>query len=179
MNKKKRNIKKVNDKELFAVIRELILSARQTVVYHVNTIQVITNFEIGRRIVEHEQQGEDRAEYGTALLKELSKKLSKEFGRGFSRSNLEYMRKFYIMYESRMPRISQMLSGKLISNQNKQIPSGNLKRKQTVSAPSQKKEAIVEITLPKGTNIYAKEYKLYLPSKAKLKKKLLEWAKNR
>ena len=62
----------------------------------VDTFQVMTNFEIGRRIVEHEQKGAKRAAYGTELLKELSARLTEEFGRGFSRSNLEYMRKFFL-----------------------------------------------------------------------------------
>lgn len=48
-----------------------------------NTLPVLTNFEIGRRIVEHEQKGEKRAEYGAELIKALSAKLGEEFGRGF------------------------------------------------------------------------------------------------
>jgi queuine/archaeosine tRNA-ribosyltransferase len=61
----------------------------------VNTLQVLTNFEIGRRIVEHEQQGKARAEYGKALLKELSARLTEEFGKGFSVTNLKLMRQFF------------------------------------------------------------------------------------
>ena len=55
--------------ELLHEIRDLIQSARRAVVHSVDLIQVMTNFEIGRRIVEHEQGGEERAEYGKALLK--------------------------------------------------------------------------------------------------------------
>jgi len=51
----------------------------------VDTFQVMTNFEIGRRIVEHEQKGAKRAAYGAELLKEQSARLTEEFGRGFSR----------------------------------------------------------------------------------------------
>ena len=54
---------------LFTELKELILSARKAVVRNVNTIQVITNFEIGRHIVEHEQKGREKAEYGEKLLK--------------------------------------------------------------------------------------------------------------
>jgi hypothetical protein len=117
-----------NDKMLFSEIRELIVSARKAVVRNVDTIQVITNFEIGRRILEHEQQGEERAEYGTALLKDLSKKLSKEFGRGFSERNLEYMRKFYLLYQNRFGKISQMASAKLVDQGKSQTASGKLKK---------------------------------------------------
>ena len=61
-----------------------------------NTLQVRTNFEIGKRIVQHEQRGEERAGYGRQLLKELSANLTGEFGKGFSVSNLQLMRKFFI-----------------------------------------------------------------------------------
>lgn len=109
---------------LIIEIRELILSARQAVVRSVDLIQVLTNFEIGRRIVEHEQMGKERAEYGKALLKSLSAELTSEFGRGFSRSNLEYMRKFFLTYQDRAPRISQMPSGKFPTNEKSQIMPG-------------------------------------------------------
>lgn len=111
---------------LIAEIRDLVRSARQAAVHSVDLIQVLTNFEIGRRIVEHEQQGSERAEYGKALLKELSAELTVEFGRGFSRSNLEYMRKFYLTYQDRASRISQMSSGKFPIDQKSQMPSGKL-----------------------------------------------------
>ena len=80
---------------LLPQIRELIDSARHTVARSVNTLQVITNYEIGRLIVEHEQEGAERAAYGTALLKELASSLTTEFGRGFSVTNLKLMRQFY------------------------------------------------------------------------------------
>lgn len=61
-----------------------------------------TNFEIGRRIVEHEQKGEQRAGYGQELLKALCARLTAEFGQGFSVSNLQLMRKFFIEYKFRI-----------------------------------------------------------------------------
>lgn len=69
-------------------IRELIRSARATVARGVDLVQVHTSFEIGRRIVEQEQQGKGRAAYGKEVVKELSKRLTAEFGKGFSASNL-------------------------------------------------------------------------------------------
>ena len=77
-----------------AETRGLIQSARRCVASVVDTFQVLTNFEIGRRIVEHEQKGENRAAYGAELLKELSSRLTQEFGRGFSVVNLSNMRRF-------------------------------------------------------------------------------------
>jgi len=67
----------------------------------------------------------DRAEYGTNLLNELSAKLSAEFGNGFSRTNLEYMRRFYLAYPDRLPAISQTLSG--ISGTRSALKSGQKK----------------------------------------------------
>lgn len=66
-------------------IRELLKTARQRVAVQVNTELLSTYWNIGRIIVEHEQQSKDRAEYGKQLLKELSKALTNEFGKGFSR----------------------------------------------------------------------------------------------
>lgn len=97
---------------LLADIRGLILAARRAVVRSVDTLQVLTSFEIGRRIVEHTQRGSARAEYGKQVLKELAERLTAEFRRGFSRANLEYMRKFYLAYRDRLAEKSQMPSGK-------------------------------------------------------------------
>jgi hypothetical protein len=73
----------------------------------------MTNFEIGRRIVEHEQKGAKRAAYGTELLKELSARLTGEFGSGFSLTNLKLMRQFFVEYRLR---IGQTASGQWPSN---------------------------------------------------------------
>ncbi|MCT4604103.1 MAG: PDDEXK nuclease domain-containing protein [Marinifilum sp.] len=72
--------------------------ARRSVVQTVNKAMVYTYFEIGRMIVEEEQNGKERAEYGKQILKELSKRLNAEFGKGFSQRNLEQMRQFYLIY---------------------------------------------------------------------------------
>ena len=86
---------------LITEVRNLIQSARHAAATTVNTLQVLTNFEIGRHIVEHEQQGEQRAAYGKELLADLAQRLSAEFGNGFSRSNIAYMRSFYLAYQDR------------------------------------------------------------------------------
>ena len=79
-------------------IGELIESSRHRVAAQVNTVMVSTYFEIGRMIVENEQEGENRARYGKGVLKELSVRLTERFGKGFSVDNLERMRKFYLTY---------------------------------------------------------------------------------
>jgi len=96
---------------LIAEVQSLVRSARHAAASTVNTLQVLTNFEIGRRIVEHEQQGHERAAYGKVLLKTLSERLTEEFGKGFSRSNLQYMRNFYLTWNERANEICQKASG--------------------------------------------------------------------
>jgi hypothetical protein len=87
---------------LIAEVRQLIQSARRGASSVIDTFQVLTNFEIGRRIVEHEQKGEKRAGYGQEMLKALSARLTEEFGRGFSVTNLQLMRKFFIENKNRI-----------------------------------------------------------------------------
>lgn len=83
---------------LFQQVVELLQNARQQVLRTVNSTMVYTYFEIGRIIVEEEQNGKDRAEYGKQLLKGLSQRLTEEFGKGFSVRNLEQIKKFYFVY---------------------------------------------------------------------------------
>lgn len=97
---------------LIKEIRDLVQQARQTAAHTVNTLQVATNFEIGRRIVEHEQSGSRRAGYGKRLVQDLSEKLTEEFGRGFSSTNLKYMRQFYLEYREPVRQIRQTSSDK-------------------------------------------------------------------
>ena len=73
----------------------LIHAARQMVVRQTNSVMVFTYFHIGKLIVEYEQAGKSKAEYGKATIIALSKKLTKEFGKGFSATNIEQMRSFY------------------------------------------------------------------------------------
>lgn len=121
---------------LIAEVRSLIQSARQGVATTVNTLQVLTNFEIGRRIVEHEQKGEKRAVYGDELLRALSRELTQEFGTGFSTTNLKLIRRFYIEYH---PQIGQTVSDQssLVQiGQTPSDPSGRVKIHQTASGIS-------------------------------------------
>ena len=101
-----------SDEKLYERIRSLIAVARHTISRGVNLVQVQVNFEIGRHIVEHEQSGEKRAVYGDELLDLLANKLTTEFGRGFARSNIAYMRSFYLVFQDRAA-IVQSASGQL------------------------------------------------------------------
>ncbi len=81
-----------------ADIIALLDAARSAAARSVNALMTASYWEIGRRIVEFEQEGKDRAEYGQALLKRLSADLSARFGRGFGVDSLESMRLFYKTY---------------------------------------------------------------------------------
>lgn len=94
--------------DVFDNIKQLMDQARNRVSREVNTILVQTYWEIGRIIVEDEQGNLERAEYGKKLITDLSKRLTKEYGKGFSRANLQNMRNFYLLYP-----ICQTLSSKL------------------------------------------------------------------
>lgn len=120
---------------LIAEVRKLINSARSSAASVVNTLQVMTNFEIGRRIVEHEQKGEKRAEYGTELLKELSARLTEEFGKGFSVANLQLMRLFFIEFA---PRIQQTPSVKLSGAERLRTSCAKLLPAEIWQTPSEK-----------------------------------------
>ena len=89
---------KPTNKQFIQEIKTLLHSARSRAYQSINEIITKTYFEIGRRIVEEEQKGKNRADYGKELLKNLSIELTKEFGRGFSVDNLENMRRFYLVY---------------------------------------------------------------------------------
>jgi DUF1016 N-terminal domain len=92
--------KDIQNKILFQQVVELLQNARQQVLRTVNSTMTYTYFEIGRMIVEEEQNGKERAEYGKQILKGLSEQLTSEFGKGFSLSNLEQIRKFYLIYSN-------------------------------------------------------------------------------
>ncbi len=94
--------------KLYEEIKNIIKDAKKNIVSQVNNTMVIAYWNIGKIIVEEEQNGNDKAQYGKYLINTLSKELTKSLGRGYSKSNLKSMRKFYLKYEK-----SQTLSGQL------------------------------------------------------------------
>lgn len=81
---------------------DLIQYARQIAAKQVNLVQLMTYYSIGRWIVEEQQQGKSRAQYGKQVIKQLSDALTEQFGRGFSVDTLENARKFYLNYQDRI-----------------------------------------------------------------------------
>ena len=94
----KKHTKAQNYPTLITDLASLIEQGRKVVVRYINTTLVATYWLIGRRIVEYEQKGKERAEYGETLLKKLSVDLTKRFGKGFGYVNLNLMRQFYLTY---------------------------------------------------------------------------------
>lgn len=126
---------------LVSGVAELLEQSRRTAARSVNSILTATYWEIGRRIVEFEQGGEARAEYGAELLKRLSIDLTERFGRGFSKRNLEQMRGFYSGWEIAQTPSAQFearvrLPAELLESMGEvfQTPAGTLSIAQTVSA---------------------------------------------
>ncbi len=178
----------------YSQIVELLQSARNKVVSTINQTMVLTYFEIGRKIVEEEQGGKKRADYGKKVITELSKVLTKEFGKGFSERNIEQMRQFYLVYsksqtvsaESDIQK-SKTVSAKTISK----IPTQKFNQKELMLSWSHylklmrlddenktigivlckdKSESLVEYTLPENNEqIFASKYRTVLPSKEELK----------
>ncbi len=88
----------MEDRLFIQEIKLLITQAREKAYAAINSAMVEVYWQMGKRIVEEEQQGKERADYGTQLLKELSKELTKEFGKGFSTGSLYYYRQFYLTF---------------------------------------------------------------------------------
>ena len=105
-------------------IFKLLVDARYQVVRSVNRTMVYAYFEIGKLIVEEEQSGKNRAEYGKSVLKKLSNGLTERLGKGFSVDNLENMRKFYLTYM-----ISETLSRKSTDTQQKSETVSRISKK--------------------------------------------------
>lgn len=88
----------VKKDDFYSNIRDILQTARNKTYKQINFIMVEAYWNIGKQIVQKEQNGDDRAKYGSALIKELSKKLTLEFGKGFTSTNLKMMRQFYNVF---------------------------------------------------------------------------------
>lgn len=115
-------MKNIVTDNFFDKVLDILKNARKQAKTALNISMVYSYYEVGRMIVEEEQNGEQRAEYGKAILKELSKRLTESLGKGFSVENLKLMRRFYIVY-------SKDQIGQKVSTQFKNLPSTKEGRK--------------------------------------------------
>lgn len=102
--------------DLVSQIENLLQKGRDNVARSVNTILVQTYWLIGKRIVEFEQEGKEKADYGSQLLDQLSNDLSERFGKGFSRSNVFQIRQFYLRFSKIQTLSGQFEKGKIPAN---------------------------------------------------------------
>ena len=105
-------MKELKADKLFNAVKYLIEESRRSIAKQVNTAMVFTYYHIGKMIVEDEQDGNEKAQYSSETLKQLSLLLTKEYGKGYSVDNLEKIRKFYLIYE---PKISESVIRKSVS----------------------------------------------------------------
>ncbi|MCU0664891.1 MAG: PDDEXK nuclease domain-containing protein [Myxococcota bacterium] len=128
--------------DLLSSVVDLLEQARSTTARAVNAVMTATYWEIGRRIVVHEQGGQKRAGYGEGLLKRLAVDLSERLGRGFSERNLEQMRRFYLLWQ-----ISQTTSAELSDAAISQTASAELSDGGT-APPAATRLELPRFTLP-------------------------------
>jgi hypothetical protein len=99
-------LEKQNYNNLLDKIVRILTEARTKVVRNIDTTQVLAYWQIGFEIVEYEQKGKSRAEYGEYLIQRLSKDMTQKFGKGFSERNIEQMRKLYLTYQQKPQTLS-------------------------------------------------------------------------
>ncbi len=102
--------------ELVERVVAIVEEARSRVLRNVNSEMVLSNWHIGRELVEYVQRGEPRAEYGEQVLEQLSAQLQNRVGSGFSLRNLRYYRSFYLAYSDREPKVSGEFGTSLVPN---------------------------------------------------------------
>ncbi|MBN1317025.1 MAG: hypothetical protein JXA42_16205 [Anaerolineales bacterium] len=117
---------KQEDDDLFDRIVSILEQAWANVVRSINNNMVIAYWLIGREIVQEIQGGEERAEYGKQVIDQLSAKLARKYGRGFSTTNLRYFRTFYTVYSDRIPEIRHIACGEFKTSEKRHTQSGVL-----------------------------------------------------
>nr|MBP6322966.1 DUF1016 domain-containing protein [Fusobacteriaceae bacterium] len=99
----------INIDSLYQKVKTIIENGKIKAFKAVNTAIVESNWNIGKEIIEEEQKGETRADYGKLVISNISKRLTDEFGSGYSPTNLKYMRQFYMTFPKSHP-VSDQLS---------------------------------------------------------------------
>lgn len=163
----------IMDLSFYNKIKEILSSARAKVYSAANFAMVEAYWEIGKSIVE-KQGGNATAEYGTSLLKELSKQMTANFGKGFTVTNLSYMRQFYLTFPNR-----HALRDKLSWTHYRMIMKvEDVKAREfyvdeCAKANWSKNDSVVGYTLSEDhKQIFTSKYMLYLPTEEELQKEI-------
>ena len=153
-----------------------MLQARKNAKTAVNLTMVYAYYEIGRIIVEEEQRGERRAAYGQQLLKGLSDYLTQNFGKGF----FDRMFRCFVLFDLKIGSLKHQDLGQMqiyVNYYDRYEKHEDENPTIGVLLCQDKDDSMVELTLPKDSNIFASKYQLYLPDKKLLQDKLGEWVK--
>ncbi|MEA3444321.1 MAG: DUF1016 N-terminal domain-containing protein, partial [Bacteroidota bacterium] len=124
---------------LLLEIRDIISESRNYVSRSVNYAQIISNWLVGRMIVEDEQKGKKSAEYGKEIIKYLAENLIQEFGNGYSTTNLKYFRQFYLEYP-----IGHSLPDQLNKSISHSLPDQNTNKQKQHAVSIKKKHLLTE-----------------------------------
>ena len=142
-------------------IKDILQKARDTAYKQVNFIMVEAYWNIGKQIVEQEQNGEDRAKYGKYIIKELSTRLTKDFGKGYSVQNLWNMRQFYLTF----PILSTLCRELSWSHYKLIMRVENIKAREYYINKAVKSNWSVRA----NDNLFVSKYQMYLPTEQELK----------
>lgn len=164
-------------KNVYEKIKSILENARNNAYLAVNFAMVSAYWHIGKIIVEEDQKGKKRAEYGRPLIKDLSLRLKKEYGQGFTERNIRNIRSFYLAFPK-----WHALRTELAWTHYRLLLRLEKEEKKTGDNPaigiilcSDKNETMVKYTmLEDKKGIFASKYRLYLPSEEELKKELIE-----
>lgn len=151
-------------------IGELLAAARHASARAVNSFMTATYWEIGRRVVEFEQGGKERAEYGEDLLNRLAVDLTKRFGRGFSRFNLARFRSFYTAFPPERIRATLSLKSVAATDRSSSDKSSTkIRATSSLESPAQLTTPVLLSTLDNlPSKVLAREYQLALPDEKRL-----------
>ena len=138
---KQKTLAKINPSDaLFDRVVAILERARGNVVRAVNSEMTVAYWHIGQEIVHELQGGNERAEYGQRVIEDLSEKLARRYGKGFSETNLKYFRLFYQTYADRVPEIRHKAGDESSGIQIRHKPCDELKPNQT----TQKKGGVLD-----------------------------------
>lgn len=156
---------KKNPFALFENIKTVIAETQHYIVRNVNAAMILAYFQIGKMIVEDEQQGSQRAEYAKETLIYLSRELNKEFGKGYS-----------VSFDLKIGKLTHQDIGQMqmyVNYYDRKIKTKDENPTIGIILCKEENRTVIEFTLSEGNNqIFAKEYKAVLPSKEALKKQL-------
>ena len=166
-------------------IKRIVDIARLNTYRAINIMQVVSNWLVGQRIVQQEQKGKSRADYGKRIIALLSTELTEEYGSGYSETNLRNMRKFYQIFntlqiQQALPADFSEAIGEDVGQMDMYLKMYDELRKQPNDNPTigiilcadTDGDVVRYSSLSNNEQLYASKYKLYLPSEEELRREI-------